>query len=287
MVVTVFACIPIEVSLPIYVSILIFVAGVCVNYFTTRRKIYRQRDNLRKNVVVFLSGLIGMLNKYVENLRELSLKIQKSDIMSPESFEFVNVSVSYMDKFDINQVSDALLHGIKEYNKQGKAIRDNFYLYHVQLEYIKAAKQHIEQTYDEYRANIHRMMAKWSDLWIDLCSEIDKYTSKDDLPDEDKNKYQEINELTNELTGQYQGQDIPILKMDAYYKGIISIIGQSHSCNFNHMIEIVSMMLRLIHERKSVNRYGQDIDQYATSFAQVTAKLEEILKFYQECETRW
>lgn len=287
MVVTIFECIPIEVSLPIFASILIFVAGVCVNYISTRWKIYRQRKNLRKNVVVFLSGLIGMLNKYVENLRELSLNIQKSDIMNPESFEFVNVSVSYMDRFDINQVSDALLHGIKEYDKQKETIRDNFYLYHVQLEYIKVAKQHIEQTYDEYRANIHRMTAKWSNLWVDLCSELDKYTSMDDLPDEDKNKYQEINALTMALTAEFIGKDIPLLKMEVYVKGVISIIGLSHSRNFDHMMEIVSMMLRFIYERKSANGYAQKFDQYATSFAQVTAKLEEILKFYQGCETRW
>lgn len=286
MVVTVFACIPIEVSLPIFASILIFVAGVCVNYISTRWKIYRQRKNLRKNVVVFLSGLIGMLNKYVENLRELSLNIQKSDIMNPESFEFVNVSVSYMDRFDINQVSDALLHGIKEYDKQGEAIRDNFYLYHAQLEYIKAAKQHIEQTYDEYRANIHRMMTKWSNLWVDLCSEIDKYRAMDDLPDEDKNKYQEINALTMALTAGFIGKDIPLSKMDVYVKGVISIIGLSHSRNFDHMMEIVSIMLRLIYERKNANEYKQTFDQYATSFAQVTAKLEEILNFYKGCKTR-
>lgn len=286
MVVTIFECIPIEVSLPIFASILIFVAGVCVNYISTRWKIYRQRKNLRKNVVVFLSGLIGMLNKYVENLRELSLNIQKSDIMNPESFEFVNVSVSYMDRFDINQVSDALLHGIKGYAKRGVAIRNKFYLYHAQLEYIKAAKQHIEQTYDEYRANIHRMMTKWSNLWVDLCSEIDKYRAMDDLPDEDKNKYQKINALTMALTAGFIGKDIPLSKMDVYVKGVISIIGLSHSRNFDHMMEIVSIMLRLIYERKSANGYEQTFDQYATSFAQVTDKLKEILNFYKGCKTR-
>ena len=287
MVVTIFECIPIEVSLPIFVSILIFVAGVCVNYISTRWKIYRQRKNLRKNVVVFLEGLIDMLKEYNVGLQKLSTNISNSNTWSIEPFRYVNLPISYLDRFDVNQVSDALLYGVREYTKHGDLTRHNFYQYHVFIEYIKVAKEHIEKKYDEYKKNVDDLMAKWVPAWDSLGKNINKYNLMgEELPGEERNKYKKIHRLIIDISMKYPGQGIPLTDSEMFIDNVLGIINDSHGGNWDYLKEINYTMVRLLYERKNMNLYGEDFGKYAQNFVALTAKLEEILNFYKGCKTR-
>ena len=287
MVVTIFECIPIEVSLPIFASILIFVAGVCVNYIAERWKIYRQRDNLRKNVIVFLDGLIDMLKEYDISLQTLSNAISTSDDWRVESFSYVNLPISYLDRFDVNQVSDALLHGVRGYTMHGDIIRRNFYQYHVHIEYIKVAKEHIEKKYDEYKKNVDALMAKWIPAWDSLGKNVDKHNLMgEELPCEEREKYKRIRPLISDFVGKYKEKGLPLKELEVFIDNILEIINDSYGGNWDYLKEINYTMVRLLQERKNMNLYGEKFGEYAQNFVTSTAKLEEILNFYKGCKTR-
>lgn len=278
---------PANIVVPVFASIVIFLAGLFVNFIVVVFKKHRSRLETKQNIIIFLSGLRETLKQYIINLRELSNNIEKSEKMQPEAFHYVELSLSYFREFHVGQVADALLHGISPKNTDLRTIRINFYMYNVQIDFLMSVKAKIEEAYDEYRAIIHKLMDRWNNIWVEFCQDIYKSQVTDSLSDDERNVYSQIDEILNDLGKKYKGQDVPSSVMVPCLGQFSHILSKSSSPALSHMRLTNVLMSRLYCERLSMNGCCQLFASYANDLDRVYDKLSELLVFYRKCKTRW
>ena len=130
-------------------------------------------------------------------------------------------------------------------------------------------------------------MAKWIPVWDSLGKNVDKHNLMgEELPCEERDKYKRISRLISDFVGKYKEKGLPLKELEVFIDNILEIINDSYGGNWDYLKEINYTMIRLLHERKNLNLYGEDFGKYAQNFVTLTVQLEEILNFYKGCKTR-